>query len=48
MFSGLLSHLVSKRPIWLAGAAAPVIARSPTTQRMVGSRHSLSTSFTSS
>jgi hypothetical protein len=29
-------------------AADPVIARSPTTQRIAGSRHSLSASFTSS
>src|SRR6202023_3323876 len=29
-FSGRLSHFVSKRPIWLAEAAEPVIARSPT------------------
>jgi hypothetical protein len=47
-FSGRLSHFVSKRPIWLAEAADPVIARSPTTQRIAGSRHSLSASFTSS
>jgi hypothetical protein len=46
--SGRLSHFVSKRPIWLAEAAEPVIARSPTTRRIVGSRHSLSASFTSS
>ena len=31
--SGQLSHVVSKRPIWLAEAADWVIARSPTTQR---------------
>ena len=42
------SHFVSKRPIWLAEAADPVIARSPTTQRIAGSRHSRSASFTSS
>ena len=39
---------VSNRPIWLAEAADPVIARSPTTQRIAGSRHSRSASFTSS
>jgi len=33
---------------WLAEAAKPVIARSPTTQRIAGSRDSLSASFTSS
>jgi hypothetical protein len=33
-FSARLSHFVSKRPIWLAEAADPVIARSPTTQRI--------------
>src|SRR5271168_955032 len=38
-FSGRVSHSVSKRPIWLAEAADPVIARSPTTQRIAGSRH---------
>jgi hypothetical protein len=38
--------LVSKRPIWLAEAAEPAIARSPTTQRIAGSRHSRSASFT--
>ena len=37
--SGQLSHFVSKRPIWLAKAADLVIARSPTTQRIAGSRH---------
>jgi len=47
-FSGRQSHFVSNRPIWLAEAAYPVIARSPTTQRIAGSRHSLSASFTSS
>jgi hypothetical protein len=31
---GRLSHFVSKRPIWLAEAAKPIIARSPTTQRI--------------
>src|SRR5690348_7299159 len=31
-----LSHFVSKRPIWLAEAADPVIARSPTTHRIAG------------
>ena len=46
--SGQLSHSVSNRPIWLAEAADPVIARSPTTQRIAGSRHGLSASFTSS
>ena len=44
----VLGHFVSKRPIWLAEAAAPVTARSPTTQRIAGSRHSRSASFTSS
>src|SRR5262249_25057794 len=38
----------SKRPIWLAEAAKPMMARSPTTQRIAGSRHSLSASLTSS
>src|ERR1700730_9582145 len=33
-FSGRLSHFVSKRPIWLAEAAHPGIARSPTIQRI--------------
>src|SRR3954454_3958446 len=47
-FSGRHSHFVSKRPIWLVEAAKPVIARSPTTQRIAGSRHSRSASFTSS
>jgi hypothetical protein len=47
-FSGRQSHFVSKRPIWLAEAATPVTARSPTTQRIAGSRHSRSASFTSS
>jgi len=47
-FSGRLTHLVSKRPIWLAEATEPVIARSPTTQRIAGSPHSLSASFASS
>jgi hypothetical protein len=47
-FSGRQSHFVSKRPIWLAEAAEPMVARSPTTQRIAGSRHSLSASFTSS
>src|SRR6516164_9302460 len=46
--SGRLSHFVSNRPIWLAEAADPVIARSPTTQRIAGSQHSRSASFTSS
>jgi hypothetical protein len=45
-FSGRFSHFVSKRPIWLAEAAEPAIAWSPTTQRIAGSRHSLSASFT--
>jgi hypothetical protein len=45
-FSGRLSHFLSKRPIWLADAADPLIARSPTTQRIAGSRHSRSASFT--
>jgi hypothetical protein len=47
-FSGRLSHFVSKRPIWLAEAAEPAIAWWPTTQRIAGSRHSRSASFTSS
>src|SRR3954452_8595578 len=47
-FSGRLNHFVSKRPIWLAEAADLLIARSPTTQRIAGSRHSRSASFTSS
>jgi hypothetical protein len=46
-FSGRLSHFVSKRPIWLAEAAHPMIARPPTTRRIAGSRLSLSASFTS-
>jgi hypothetical protein len=33
---GRLSHLVSNRPIWLAEAAKPVIARMPTTHRIAG------------
>src|SRR5207302_1343349 len=33
-FSGRASHSASKRPIWLAEAAHPVIARSPTTHRI--------------
>jgi len=37
-FSGRHSHFVSNRPIWLADAADPVIARSPITQRIAGSR----------
>ena len=44
-FSGRLSYFVSKRPVWLAEAAESVIARSPSTQRIAGSRHSLSASF---
>jgi hypothetical protein len=43
-----LNRFVSKRPIWLAEAANPVIALSPTTQRIAGSQHSLSASFISS
>jgi len=39
-FSGRISRFVSKRPIWLAESAEPVIARSPTTQRIAGSQHS--------
>src|SRR6516164_11743687 len=35
----------SKRPIWLAEAAESVIARSPSTQHIAGSRHSLSAAF---
>jgi hypothetical protein len=45
---GERGKVVSKRPIWLAEAAYPVIARSPTTQRIAGARHSGSASFTSS
>src|ERR1700738_385968 len=33
-FSGRLSHFVSKRPIWLAEGAHPVIARAPPLQRI--------------
>src|SRR5713101_157638 len=40
------SHSVSKRPIWLAEAARPIGAAPPTTQRIVGSRHNRSASFT--
>jgi len=47
-FSGRLTHFVSKLPIWLDEAAEPAIAWSPTTQRIAGSRYSLSASFTSS
>jgi hypothetical protein len=47
-FSDRVSHSVSKRPIWLAEAALPIGALPPTTQRIAGSRHSLSASFTSS
>ena len=36
------------RKPWLAEAAIQSIARSPTTQRIAGSRHSRSASFTSS
>jgi hypothetical protein len=35
---GPANHCVSKRPIWLAEAAEPPIARSPTTQRIAGSQ----------
>jgi hypothetical protein len=45
-FSGRRSHLASKRPSWLAEASGPVIARSPTTPRIGGSRHSRSALFT--
>jgi hypothetical protein len=45
---GPAQPLRPKRPIWLAEAADPVIARSPTTQRIAGSRHNRSASFTSS
>ena len=44
-FSGRLSYFVSKRPVWLAEAAESVIARSPSTQHIAGSRHSLSAAF---
>lgn len=47
-FLGWVSRALSKRPIWLAEAAAPWIARLPTTHRIAGSRHSRSASFTSS
>src|SRR3954452_19065175 len=47
-FSGRLNHFASKRPIWLAEAADPLIARSPTTQRIAGSWHSRLASLTSS
>jgi len=47
-FSGRVSHSVSKRPIWLAEAARPIGALPPTTQRIAGSRHNRSASFTSS
>jgi hypothetical protein len=47
-FSGRASHSVSKRPIWLAEAPRPIGALPPTTQRIAGSRHSRSASFTSS
>ena len=47
-FAGRVSHSVSKRPIWLAEAARPIGAWPPTTQRIAGSRHSRSASFTSS
>src|SRR5216683_2865185 len=45
-FSGRASHSVSKRPIWLAEAARPIGAPPPTTQRIAGSRHNRSASFT--
>src|SRR5215472_266928 len=44
-FSGCVSHAVSNRPIWLAEAAVAWMARSPTTQRIAGSRRSRSASF---
>src|SRR6516162_1116008 len=47
-FPGRLRRLASTRPNWLAEAADLVIAPSPTTQRIAGSRRSLSASFTSS
>jgi hypothetical protein len=47
-FSGRQRCFVSNRPNWLAEAAKPAIARSPTTQRIAGSQHSRSASFTSS
>jgi hypothetical protein len=40
--------LILPQPIWLAEAAELAIAHPPTTQRIAGSRHSLSASFTSS
>jgi hypothetical protein len=45
---GSAELLCLEAPIWLAEAADPVIARSPTTQRITGSRRSRSASFTSS
>ena len=45
---GSAEPLRLEAPIWLAEAAEPVIAGSPTTQRISGSWHSLSASFTSS
>ena len=47
-FFGRVSHCVSKRPIWLAGAAKHCIPRWPTIDRIAGSRHRRSASFTSS
>jgi hypothetical protein len=45
---GQAQPLRLEAPIWLAEAADPVTARSPTSQRIAGSRQSLSASFTSS
>src|SRR3984893_15799946 len=42
------SHLVSKRPIWLADAPRPETTFSPTIQRIAGSCRRRSASFTSS
>ena len=46
--SRLAAEYIKSHAGRLADAADPVIARSPTTQRVTGSRHSLSASFTSS
>jgi len=45
---GRVSQSVSKRPIWLAEATRSMGALPPTTQRIAGSRHNRSASFTSS
>ncbi len=44
----MASSSVSKRPIWLVEAAPRSTARPPTIQRIAGSRHKRSASFTSS